>query len=158
MNAFCQRTTATLNIREDILLRHRFLTHRPATMNIHSNRFTAVRQILLAVILIAGPLFAIAQSTIAIAPTKLNVLYIGVDNPVSVAASGGTDDNITVSVNGGGCTITKTGTGLYNVQVTEVTNECVLSIYINGKLEGSSNFRVRRLPAPFGTVGGLPVG
>lgn len=123
-------------------------------MNIRSFRFTAGKPILLAGILFAGPLVAMAQSTFAIAPTKLNVLYIGVDNPVSVAASGGADDNVTVSVNGGGGTVTKTGAGLYNVQVSEVTNDCVLSVFVNDKLAGSSSFRVRSLPAPSGTVGG----
>jgi len=95
-----------------------------------------------------------AQSTIAIAPTKMNVFYIGVDNPVSIAASGGHDSKITVTKNGGGGLITKTGNGLYNVRVTEITDECIVSVFINGKVAGSSSFRVRQLPDVFATIGG----
>lgn len=129
-------------------------------MNIRSLhlRSTAGKLFLLAGILFAVPVVTMAQTTIAIAPTKLNVLYIGVDNPVSVAASSGADDNVTVSINGGGGIVSKTSAGLYNVQVSEVTDDCVISVYVNGKLAGTSSFRVRSLPAPSGTIGGYRSG
>jgi GldM C-terminal domain len=44
----------------------------------------------------------IAQTNIAVASNKLNVLYIGVDNPLSIAASNGSDEQVTVSIKGGG--------------------------------------------------------
>jgi hypothetical protein len=84
----------------------------------------------------------------------MNVLYIGVDNPLSVAASNGSDEKVTVTVTGGGGTVSKLGSGLYNVQVTDLTDECLVNVYVDGKIAGSSPFRVRSLPAPFATVGG----
>lgn len=129
-------------------------------MNIHNPPIRSfIRQlVLLAAVLLVIPWFTMAQTTVSIAPTKLNVLYIGVDNPVSVAASGGADDITTVSISGGGGTVSKTAAGLYNVRVSEQTDHCVLSVYVNGKLAGASTFRVRSLPAPSGTIGGYRSG
>ncbi|HEY6504832.1 MAG TPA: gliding motility protein GldM, partial [Chitinophagaceae bacterium] len=59
--------------------------------------------------------YKVGQANASIALDKMNVLYIGVDNPVSVAASGGGDDKIQVSINNG--TLTKTGPGKYNARV-----------------------------------------
>lgn len=122
------------------------------------HNFVSCKQLLLAAALFTGSMMANAQATIAVSPNKMNVLYIGVDNPVSVAASGGADSKVTVAIIGGGGTISKTGTGLYNVQVQDVTDECVISVYVDDKLAGTSSFRVRRLPTPFGTIGGYKSG
>jgi hypothetical protein len=112
----------------------------------------------LVTILLATSLISVGQTNIAVAPTKMNVFYIGVDNPVSVAASGAADDNITVSISGGGGTVTKTETGHYNVQVAKITDECLMNVYVDGKLAGTSSFRVRSLPLAFATVGGFTYG
>jgi hypothetical protein len=120
------------------------------------HQFRAVHKMLFIVIaLLTGSMITFGQTNVAIAPIKMNVLYIGVDNPVSVAASGGTDDKITVSVSGGGGMLSKIGTGLYNVRVAAVTNECLMNVYVDGKLAGTSRFRVRSLPIPSGTIGGF---
>jgi len=106
---------------------------------------------------LAGPLLTPGQ-TVAIAPIKMNVFYIGVDNPVSVAASGGTDRNVTVTVKGGEAAVSQVSLGIYNVRVATVTDECWMNVYVNGKWAGSSNFRVRYLPVPSATIGGLNSG
>lgn len=98
------------------------------------------------------------QTNIAVAPLKMNVLYIGIDNPVSIAASGSTDDKVTVSITGGDGTVSKMDAGLYNVRVLTVTDDCQLNVYVNGKLAGTSHFRVRPLPQPSGSVGGFVSG
>ena len=38
--------------------------------------------------------YTVGQANASIALDKMNVLYIGVENPISVAASGGGDDKI----------------------------------------------------------------
>ena len=106
---------------------------------------------------LAGPMLSSGQ-TIAIAPIKMNVFYIGVDNPVSVAASGGTDDNVTVTVKGGEAAVSKVSLGIYNVRVAKVTDECWMNVYVKGKWAGSSKFRVRNLPVPSATIGGFNSG
>lgn len=95
------------------------------------------------------------QTNISVAPIKMNVLYIGVDNPVSVAVAGVADNKVTISIDGGGGTVSKTDAGLYNVRVTTQTDDCTVNVYEDGKLVGSTRFRVRLLPHPSGTVGGF---
>jgi gliding motility-associated protein GldM len=102
--------------------------------------------------------YTVGQANASIALDKMNVLYIGVDNPVSVAASGGGDDRVQVSMNGGGGSISKIGPGKYNVRVTQPSEDAVITVSVDGKVAGSSRFRVRNIPAPTGTVGGLPSG
>ena len=46
--------------------------------------------------------YVVGQSNASIGLDKMNVLYIGVDNPVSIAASGGGDDKVQASISGGG--------------------------------------------------------
>lgn len=129
-------------------------------MNLRKLQFKPAAAILafLSAVLLASPVLTTAQTNIAIAPTRLNVFYMGIDNPVAIAASGTAEDKITVTINGGGGTITKTGTGMYNVRVTQVANDCVLSVFADGKLAGTSTFRVRSLPTPTATIVGIQSG
>src|SRR5678815_2113139 len=99
-----------------------------------------------------------SQINIAVAPVKMNVLYIGVDNPLSVAAAGAVDDKVTISIEGGGGAVSKVDAGMYNVKVTTLTDDCTVNVYADGNLAGSSKFRVRMLPQPHGTVGGFTSG
>lgn len=102
--------------------------------------------------------YTVGQSAASIALDKMNVLYIGVDNPVSVAASGAGDDKIGFSVTGGGGSYTKAGGGKYVVRVNTVTDECWINVTVDGKVAGKSKFRVRTIPRPVGTVGGFESG
>ena len=123
------------------------------------SRYLIPKLFFLAITLLAGSVSSIAQTTsIAIAPNKMNVFYIGVDNPVSIAASSAGDEKITVSINGGGGSVSKVSAGNYIVRVSSVTDDCSINVDVDGKLIGSSKFRVRALPAPAATVGGFASG
>lgn len=102
--------------------------------------------------------YTVGQSNASIALDRMNVLYIGVDNPVSIAASGGGDDKVQVSISGGAGSISKISAGKYNVKVGSPTEDCIITVNVDGKVAGSSKFRVRNIPAPTGTVGGFPSG
>jgi hypothetical protein len=99
-----------------------------------------------------------AQTSVAIAPNKMNVLYIGVDNPVSIAAYGTTDDKVSVSINGGGGTVSRVNAGNYVVRVSQITDDCTIEVNVDGKPVGTSKFRVRTLTDPMATIGGFPSG
>ncbi len=102
--------------------------------------------------------YTVGQSNASIALDRMNVLYIGVDNPVSIAASGGGDDKVQVSISGGSGAITKIAAGKYNVRVGSPTEDCIITVNVDGKIAGSSKFRVRNIPAPTGTIGGFQSG
>jgi gliding motility-associated protein GldM len=99
--------------------------------------------------------YTVGQSATAISLTKMNVLYIGVDNPVSIAASGGAEQ-LNPSISQG--SLTKTGPGQYIARVNSQTDNCVISVNVAGKLAGQQVFRVRNIPDPVASIGGYASG
>jgi gliding motility-associated protein GldM len=102
--------------------------------------------------------YTVGQASASIALDKMNVLYIGVDNPLTIAASGGGDDRIQVSMSGGGGSINRVGSGKYVARVNSVTDNCTITVSVDGKVAGASQFRVRTIPDPVGTIGGYASG
>jgi len=93
--------------------------------------------------------YMVAKPSAVVSPDKMNVLYIGVPNPVSVSAPGVPNEALRVSMNGGNIT----GSGdHYTVTVSSIGNA---TINVSGELTkgkvsnlGSSVFRVKRIPPP----------
>ncbi len=102
--------------------------------------------------------YMVGQANASIALDKMNVLYIGVDNPVSIAASGGGDDKVNASITGGGGSLTRVGNGKYVARVTSVTDDCRITVSVDGKVAGASQFRVRTIPRAQAYVGGYESG
>lgn len=102
--------------------------------------------------------YTVGQSNASIALDKMNVLYANIDNPVTVAASGGGDDKVQVSISGGGGSLRKVGPGKYIARVANVTDDCKITVSVDGKVAGVSQFRVRTIPDPVATVGGRAAG
>jgi gliding motility-associated protein GldM len=103
--------------------------------------------------------YNVGQANASIALDKMNVLYIGVDNPISIAASGGGDDRIKATISGGGGTIVHgSGAGKYIARVNSVTDKCIITVTVDGKVAGASEFRVRTVPQAQAYVGGSPSG
>ncbi|MCX6318839.1 MAG: gliding motility protein GldM [Bacteroidetes bacterium] len=98
-----------------------------------------------------------SPSGASVALDEMNVLYIGWDNKVRVAASGAGDEKVNVSISGAGGSISKTGAGTYIAKVNSLEN-CTINVTVDGKSAGSFPFRVRNLPDPVGTIGGVPSG
>lgn len=119
---------------------------------------TPFRVFLASIITLGNIITATAQTNVVVAPIKMNVLYIGIDNPVSIAVPNNSNENITVSATGGDATVSKAEDGLYNIRVASITDDCLINVHVDGKLVGTSKFRVRGLPAPYATVGGFESG
>ena len=102
--------------------------------------------------------YTVGQANASIALDKMNVLYIGVDNPITIAASGGGDDKVAASIAGAGGSIRKVGNGKYIVRVSQQSDDCKITVNVDGKVAGISQFRVRRIPNPVATVGGFASG
>ncbi|MBK5271058.1 MAG: gliding motility protein GldM [Bacteroidia bacterium] len=102
--------------------------------------------------------YTVGQANASIALDEMNVLYIGYDNKVTIAASGGGDDKVQAIINGGGGSLTKLGGGKYIAKVNTVTDDCKITVSVDGKVAGISQFRVRTIPRPVATVGGFESG
>lgn len=98
--------------------------------------------------------FDVGVPTAAIGLDRMNVLYIGIDNPVSIAASGGGDEKIAISIKGGGGSLTKFGNGKWVIKVTKPTDDCIITLSFEERPVAGFQYRVRQLPLPVGTVGG----
>lgn len=92
----------------------------------------------------------------ALFPTKMNVFYIGVDNPVEISACGIAPANLNPTISGG--SMKPSGRpGNYIVNVTGGTTASINigsndSVYHN---HGIYQFRVKRVPDPVAYVGNL---
>jgi len=94
----------------------------------------------------------------AVAPTKMNILYLGVDNPLNIAVSGVTNNNLSVVTDNGA--IRKENSiwianpkqkGIANIQVfAEVNGEKILA--------GTMEFRVKIVPNPMAKVANQKAG
>ncbi|MEI6764026.1 MAG: gliding motility protein GldM [Bacteroidota bacterium] len=110
--------------------------------------------------------YVVAQPSATISPTKMNVFYIGVPNPVSISVPGVANANVRVTITGGGGSIAKAaGDGQYTVTVTTPTTaasmcKVTVSAAMGGSTRsmGSMDFRVKRVPDPVAYIAGTKGG
>jgi gliding motility-associated protein GldM len=92
--------------------------------------------------------YHVVEPALAVSPTKMNVFYLGVDNPVDISVSGVKSD-VHVSMSNG--SITHQSGASYIVKPAGM-GKCVISVTanINGETKnmGSREFRVKRVPLP----------
>ncbi len=81
---------------------------------------------------------------------KMNVLYIGVDNPMTISAGSGGKEHMSVSISTG--TINSAGGDRFIAKPT-AQGPAKINISVNGKTT-SFDMRVKRLPDPTAMVGG----
>jgi gliding motility-associated protein GldM len=100
--------------------------------------------------------YKVARPAASVSLDKMNVFYIGVDNPVTIAAAGVAPSDLLPSMSGG--TLSKgSGPGQYNVRVTGGSEA---SITIRAKVNekntamGTFKFRIKRVPDPVGYFSG----
>lgn len=94
--------------------------------------------------------YTVAAPFATVSPTKMNVFYIGVDNPIEVSAAGVRGQDMNVSLSGG--TITGSG-GAYTVRVS-TAGEATVNVSAKGKTLTAKKFRVKMIPDPVAKVGG----
>ncbi len=91
--------------------------------------------------------YEVGERSVTVSADKMNVFYIGVDNPVSISAAGISTKDLNVGISGGGGSIKRVGTGNYVVNVTEQTLDCRVNVS-GGGMRDSKVFRVKRIPNP----------
>ncbi|MGB3007864.1 MAG: GldM family protein, partial [Chitinophagaceae bacterium] len=100
--------------------------------------------------------YTVGSANASIALDKMNVLYIGVDNPVTIAASGGGDDKVNAVISSG--SLTRVGNGKYIARVNQVNDNTTITVSVDGKVAGAGQFRVRTIPEAQAYVGNQPSG
>jgi gliding motility-associated protein GldM len=102
--------------------------------------------------------YQVAEPSLVVSATKMNVFYLGVPNPVEISVPGVPADRIIPSTNNG--RISPSG-GAYVVNPTkEGTSQISVSVREDGGLRprGSKTFRVRKVPNPDATLAGFKSG
>ena len=98
--------------------------------------------------------YEVGARSVAVSADKMNVFYMGVDNPLTVAAAGVSSNDVRVSF---GDAITGTGSGnSYVVKGVRPTgnNTTNVTVTANGQNLGTFPFRVKPIPDPTPTMGG----
>jgi len=97
----------------------------------------------------------------AISADELNVLYVGLPNPISVSVGGVDPKNVTVSVVGGGVNLRPAKPGQFNALVpVRNGNDCLIKV--TAKLPdgrtvsmGDKKFKIRNVPRPLFKAGSV---
>ena len=96
--------------------------------------------------------YEVGERSCNVAAEKMNVFYMGVDNPVAVSAAGVSSNALTVSATGGGINLTKVSGGKYNATVSQ-QGEATISVSGGGLTATNFKFRVKRIPDPVAKLG-----
>ena len=105
------------------------------------------------------PTFTIAEPALVVSPTKMNVFYRGVPNPVEISVPGVASDKLRVSISGSH-KIKKQSDGTYIVEPSKDSNKTAV-ISVKGEMPdgtisnlGQRDFVVKRIPDPLPWWGG----
>lgn len=90
--------------------------------------------------------YMVAKPSAVVSPDKMNVLYIGVPNPVTVSAPGVPTSSLKLGMTGG--SLTGGAGGHYVAQVRTLGTAKISVMGDKGLVLGTSEFRVKRIPDP----------
>ncbi len=94
--------------------------------------------------------YEVGQRSVAVQLDKMNVFYIGVENPISVSAAGVSSNDL--KVNGNGVNIANKGGGHYIVTATVPNNDASITVAAPG-VSQTFKYRVKRIPDPTPMLG-----
>lgn len=101
-----------------------------------------------------------AKPASVVSADKMNVLYIGVENPMSISVPGVADANVTATVSGGGASLVKDAKLGSSKYIAKATTQGEATIAITAKLDGKSvpmgqfKYGVKRVPDPVAMING----
>jgi len=103
--------------------------------------------------------YMVAKPAMAVSPTKMNVFYIGVDNPVDITVAGAAPTDVVATLTGAPGTINSLGQGHYIVKVSPGGSKCSINVAIKKdkgtKSMGAMEFRVKKVPSPLASFAGI---
>lgn len=97
--------------------------------------------------------YMVATPSLVVSPTKMNVFYKGLENPISVSVSGMASEKLNVRVQGGGCQVKKTKAGEYEIIPSSKSQDKTVKVIVSSTDPGSKpfkpyEFRLKRVPKP----------
>lgn len=100
--------------------------------------------------------YQVARPSVVVSPDKMNVIYAGVDNPISVSVPGVSLDRLRVTMSNGDIS---GANGKYTARTKQMNGVAKVSVSAEiqkGKLEpmGSFDFRIKRIPDPVAKFAG----
>ena len=99
------------------------------------------------------------KSGFSVSPTAMNVLYIGIDNPISITVSGSKDSDVSAVMSSNGSVKRKANSWIATVTKQGKTTIDVYGVIDNEKkLIGKQEFRAKRIPDPIPTLDGVEYG
>ena len=105
--------------------------------------------------------YEVIDPLVVISPTKMNVFYEGVDNPVTISVPGASANQLSISMTN--ATFTRSGDG-YLVSVKPGTSGGKSTISVTAEIDGkkrqlgSMDFRIKSIPPPIAVVAGKSEG
>ena len=102
--------------------------------------------------------YQVSKPSVTISPTKMNVFYMGVPNPISVSVPGVPSENLEVSLTNG--RIEKNGKDFLVYPKAEDLTGKRTKVSVNANFEGKTRFmgsmvfRVKQVPDPIATIAG----
>jgi len=105
--------------------------------------------------------YQVAEASSVVSPTKMNVFYMGVDNPVDISIAGVPNDRVTATINNGTITREK------DSWIVRVTKGPEAVIQVGALMDKTSKvpkmmdkktFRVKKIPDPSAQVAGQSTG
>lgn len=104
--------------------------------------------------------YIVAPASLTVAPLKMNILYSGLKNPISISSPGIPNEQISPTITKG--KLSKRNDGTWDVEVPsgERTTTISASANIDGKslLLGSFEFRIKQVPSPIAKIAELTDG
>lgn len=97
--------------------------------------------------------FEVGERSVSVSAEKMNVLYIGVDNPIAVSAAGVSSNDLKVNGSGGGIKLNRQGVGKYIARVSS-PGKATINVSGGGLPPTKSEFRVKRIPDPVAKIAG----
>jgi gliding motility-associated protein GldM len=102
--------------------------------------------------------YMVAKPSMAISPTKMNVFYIGVENPVDISVAGASPTDVVATLSGASGSIVSKGQGKYIVKVS-AGQKCDINVSVKTKTGtksmGKMEFRVKKVPSPLASFAGI---
>ncbi len=99
--------------------------------------------------------YQVAEPNLIVSPSKMNVFYMGIENPVEISIPGLAADQINASVSNGSI---RRVSGSSYIVVPRRPGEALVSVTANvdgvSRNMGSRDFRVRTVPDPVATIAG----